>query len=427
MNLANLPENSGVYIFKDKYQVPIYVGKAVNIKKRVKNHFGLKKSNAKEQLLVERTASIDSIVVDSEIEALILEANLIKNHQPLFNSQLKDDKDYIYIKITDDEFPKVLAARKRDLTDTREFFGPFPSSSKVRATLKFLRRVFPYSNCKPNQRRPCLYFHLGLCPGVCAGVITKEDYRTNIRKIVLFLKGERQKIINDLEKQLKTASKKLEFERASIIRDQIESINYITKPSRNFEHFEPDLEGIRNMEMEELAKEINLTKTPKRIECYDISNIHGKDATGSMVVFTNGMADHSEYRRFKIKTVVGINDTAMMAEIVERRLKNDWPVPDLIVVDGGKGQLNAVFEVLRRKDKEIPIISLAKRLEEIYLPGNPKPLKLSRQNRALRLIQRLRDEAHRFAINYHRKLRGKRFLTASALSDMVKINEKKTS
>lgn len=427
MNLANLPENSGVYIFKDKYQVPIYVGKAVNIKKRVKNHFGLKKSNAKEQLLVERTASIDSIVVDSEIEALILEANLIKNHQPLFNSQLKDDKDYIYIKITDDEFPKVLAARKRDLTDTREFFGPFPSSSKVRATLKFLRRVFPYSNCKPNQRRPCLYFHLGLCPGVCAGVITKEDYRTNIRKIVLFLKGERQKIINDLEKQLKTASKKLEFERASIIRDQIESINYITKPSRNFEHFEPDLEGIRNMEMEELAKEINLTKTPKRIECYDISNIHGKDATGSMVVFTNGMADHSEYRRFKIKTVVGINDTAMMAEIVERRLKNDWPVPDLIVVDGGKGQLNAVFEVLRRKDKEIPIISLAKRLEEIYLPGNPKPLKLSRQNRALRLIQRLRDEAHRFAINYHRKLRSKRFLTASALSDMVKINEKKTS
>lgn len=427
MNLANLPENSGVYIFKDKYQVPIYVGKAVNIKKRVKNHFDLKKSNAKEQLLVERTTSIDAIVVDSEIEALILEANLIKNHQPLFNSQLKDDKDYIYIKITDDEFPKVLAARKRDLTDTREFFGPFPSSFKVRATLKFLRRVFPYSNCKPNQRRPCLYFHLGLCPGVCARVITKKDYRTNIRKIVLFLKGERQKIINDLEKQLKNASKKLEFERAAIIRDQIESINYITKPSRNFEHFEPDLEGIRNMEMEELAKEINLTKPPKRIECYDISNIHGKDATGSMVVFTNAVADHSEYRRFKIKTVVGINDTAMMAEIVERRLKNDWPVPDLIVVDGGKGQLNAVFEVLRRLGKEIPIISLAKRLEEIYLPGNSKPLKLSRQNRALRLIQRLRDEAHRFAINYHRKLRSKRFLTASALSDMVKINEKKTS
>lgn len=427
MNLANLPENSGVYIFKDKYQVPIYVGKAVNIKKRVKNHFGLKKSNAKEQLLVERTASIDSIVVDSEIEALILEANLIKNHQPLFNSQLKDDKDYIYIKITDDEFPKVVAARKRDLTDTREFFGPFPSSSKVRTTLKFLRRVFPYSNCKPNQRRPCLYFHLGLCPGVCAGIITNKDYRTNIRKVVLFLKGERQKIINDLEKQLKTASKKLEFEKAAVIQNQIESINYIIKPSRNFEHFEPDLESIRNMEMEELAKEINLAKTPKRIECYDISNIHGKDATGSMVVFTNGMADHSEYRRFKIKTVVGINDTAMMAEVVERRLKNDWPVPDLIVVDGGKGQLNAAFAVLRRLGKEIPIISLAKRLEEIYLPGSPKPLKLSRQNKALRLIQRLRDEAHRFAINYHRKLRSKRFLTASALSDMVKINEKKTS
>ena len=427
MKLASLPENSGVYIFKDKNQVPIYVGKAVNIKKRVRNHFNLKKSDAKEQLLVERMTDIDTIVVDSEIEALILEANLIKNYQPVFNSQLKDDKDYIYIKITRDEFPNVLAARKRDLTGAKEFFGPFPSSFKVRTTLKFLRRVFPYSNCKPNQKRPCLYFNLGLCPGVCAGVISQEDYHINIRKIIFFLKGERQKIISDLEKQLKTASKKLEFEKASILHDQIESINYITKPFRNFGHFEPDLAGIRNKEMQDLAKEIGLANTPKRIECYDISNIAGKDATGSMVVFTDGIADYDEYRRFQIKNVVGINDTAMMAEVLERRLKNNWPLPDLIVVDGGKGQLNATLAVLRRLKKEIPIISLAKRLEEIYMPGDPKPLRLSRQNRALKLIQRLRDEAHRFAINYHRKLRSKRFLTASALSDMVKINEKKTS
>jgi len=356
-----------------------------------------------------------------------LEANLIKTHQPVYNNQLKDDKDYIYIKITTDKFPKVLAARKRDLTDSKEFFGPFPSSSKVRATLKFLRRVFPYSNCKPNQKRPCLYFHLGLCPGVCTGFINQNDYRKNIRGIILFLKGDRQKIVSDLERQLKTFSKKLEFEKASVLQTQIEFINYVTKPSRYFEHFVPDLEDIRNKEMQDLAKEIGLPKIPTRIECYDISNIGGSDATGSMVVFTDGIADHDEYRRFKIKNVVGINDTAMIAEVIERRLKNNWSPPDLIVVDGGKGQLNAALAVLKKNTKEIPIISLAKRLEEIYIPGNLKPLKLSRQNHALKLIQRLRDEAHRFAITYHRKLRKRHFLTTSLLSDMVKINEKKTS
>lgn len=427
MNFANFPENSGVYIFKDKNQVPIYIGKAVNIKSRIKNHFTFKNINAKEHLLVERTISIDTVVVDSEIEALILEANLIKKHQPIFNSQLKDDKDYIYIKITDADFPRVFAARKRSMSDAKEFFGPFPSSSKVKATLKFLRRVFPYSNCKPNQKRPCLYFHLGLCPGVCSGVISKRSYLKNIRGITLFLNGERKKVISDLEKKRKNSSKKLDFERAAILQNQIESLSYITKPYRSFEHFEPDLDDTRNKEMEELAKEVGLSRKPTRIECYDISNIAGTDATGSMIVFTDAIADHDEYRRFKIKQVTGINDTAMIAEVIDRRLKNDWPTPDLIVVDGGRGQLNAAFEVLKRRGKEIPIISLAKRLEEIYKVGDPKPLKLSRQSRALKLIQRLRDEAHRFAINYHRKLRSKHFLTSSFPSAMVKIDEKKVS
>ena len=427
MNFEKFPENSGVYIFKDKTKIPIYVGKSTNIKKRIKNHFKSKNTNAKEQLMVEKTVSIETVVVDSEIESLILEANLIKNFQPVFNSQLKDDKDYIYIKITNDEYPKVFAARKRDLKDAKEFFGPFPSSSKVRTTLKFLRRVFPYSNCKPNQKRPCLSFHLGLCPGVCSSSISQKDYLKNIKRLILFLNGEKQKITSDLEKQRKISSNKLEFEKSAIFQNQIESINYITKSYRNFEHFDPDFESIRRKELEELAQEIGLSSKPVRIECYDISNTAGADATGSMVVFTDAVADHDEYRRFKIKNVVGINDTAMIAEVIERRLKNDWALPDLIVVDGGRGQLNAALKVLIKLKKDIPIISLAKRLEEIYRVGDPKPLKLSRQSGALKLIQRLRDEAHRFAINYHRKLRSKRFLTSPVLSAMVKINEKKTS
>lgn len=422
-----LPENSGVYIFKDASFVPIYIGKASNIKKRVKNHFDLRSSDPKEILLIDRVKNIESIKVDSEIEALILEAHLIKRYRPVFNSRLKDDKDYLYIKITNEPFPKVLAARKRGLKNTIDFFGPFPSASRVRTTLKTLRRIFPYSNCKPNQKRPCLHYHIGLCPGVCAGLITKGQYRSNIKKISLFLKGEKDKVLNTLEKELKGATKKLEFETASHIKNQLESINYITKPVRTFEYLDLDIEEIKKEELATLAKTLDIPRSPKRIECYDISNIGGKDATGSMVVFNDGVADHDQYRRFKIKQVEGINDPAMLSEVLARRLQNDWLRPDLIVIDGGRGQLNAALGVITRFKLSIPVISLAKRLEEIYTPDKKEPLRLSRNNSALKLIQRVRDEAHRFAISYHRKLRSKRFLTGNDLFAKVKSNEKKTS
>jgi excinuclease ABC subunit C len=427
MRIEDLPENAGVYVFKDANFVPIYVGKANNLRKRVRSHLRAKNVDPKGTPLLEKAKSVESFTIDSEIEALVLEANLIKKYKPYFNSQLKDGKDYLYIKITKDQFPKVRAARKRDLKDALVFFGPFPSASRVRSTLKTLRRIFPYSVCRPNQSRSCLHYHLGLCPGVCSGLIDERSYKSNINKIRLFLEGDKGKVLNLLEMELKMVVKNLEFEKASSIKSKIESINYITTPTRTFVGEDQEIEIVRKKEQKELANIVGLDSPPNRIECYDISNIGGKDATGSMVVFSAGVADRDEYRRFKIKEVKGINDTAMISEVLERRFKNNWKLPDLIIIDGGRGQLNAALEVIGRFDLSVKVISLAKRFEKIYFSGDKSTILLQRDNHGLRLIQRIRDEAHRFAITYHKKLRSKDFLTKEALFAKLKKDEEKTS
>ncbi len=408
----NLPVKPGVYIFKDAEGKPLYIGKAINISKRVRSHFANAKGDIKSDALTGRIKSIDTKVVDSELEALVLEANLIKRYSPIYNSQLKDDKDYLYIKITNDKFPRVLTARKRDLENSLYYFGPFPSASKVRSTLKLLRRVFPYSACKPGQKRPCLFFHLDLCPGVCAGKISKKDYKKNIRKLKLFLEGKKQAVLDTLEREMQTASKSFKYEEASDLKKKGEAVKYITRPVRAVEEYmEEDTTSLREKETKELTEVLGLEKSPVRIECYDISNILGQHSVGSMVVFVKGESDKAEYRRFKIKRVKGINDPAMMAEVLSRRLQNSWQMPDLIVVDGGKQQLNASVSVVKDLGLKIPVISLAKRLEEIFVPGRDAPVRLDRKSDALKLVQRLRDEAHRFAITYHRKLRSLQFLT----------------
>jgi excinuclease ABC subunit C len=302
----------------------------------------------------------------------------------------------------------VLTARKRDLGDAKIYFGPFPSAGKVRETLKILRKVFPYSTCKPNSGRACLDYHLGLCPGVCLGIVSEKNYKKNIRAITLFLKGDKSKLIKDLEKEVAQQSRKLNFEEAAISQRRLEALSYITRPTRLAEeYFEEDLAALRAKELSDLVVILGLGKKPNRIECYDVSDIGGKEAVGSMVVFSAGEADRAEYRRFKIKKVASANDTAMMAEIIDRRLNHEWKLPDLIIVDGGKGQLNAALDVLAQRNLNIPTAALAKRLEEIYLPNRKEPLELPRQSDALKLVQRIRDEAHRFAIAYHRKLRKK--------------------
>jgi excinuclease ABC subunit C len=411
--ILRLPKEPGVYIFKDKEKKPLYIGKAINIEKRVKDHFKLKNCSYKEKKLLEKTTKVESIRVDSEIEALLLEANLIKKYKPIYNEQWKDDKDYLYIKITSEEFPRVVSARKKSLVGAKAHFGPFPQASKVRTTLKTLRRIFPYSTCKPNQKRPCLAYHLNLCPGVCSGQIGREEYKRNIRALTLFLQGKKTKVREQFSRQVRKNSKNLEFEEAEKTQRKIEALNYVTRPVRSTsEYLEEDIRSIREKEMMELAREVSLEKKPGRIECYDISNIQGRNAVGSMVVFTDGNPDKDEYRRFKIRKISGINDPAMIGEVLERRFKNPWAHPDLLVVDGGKPQFGAAKKVMERLGLKIPVISLAKRLEEIYFGEEGRALRLPAKSNALKLVQRLRDEAHRFAITYHRKLRSNQFLTS---------------
>ena len=413
-----LPNRPGVYLFKGKKGQILYIGKAVNIKKRVKDHLSFKDKSYKQKHLIEKTDSVSFMEVDSEIEALLLEANLIKKYRPDYNSQLKDGKDYLYIKITKDGFPRVLTARQRDLNNVDTYYGPFPSAFKVRATLKTLRKIFPFSTCKPpsgrglkSQKKPCLAFHLGLCPGVCASKINKLDYKKNISLLKLILSGKKSTLVHQTEKQINFLSKTRQYERAAVLQKQLNALKYITKPIRNTdEYLNEDITSIRKRELLQLKILASLDKIPRRIECYDVSNIFGQQAVGSMVVFLDGEPAKEEYRRFKIKKVFGINDTGMLREVLERRFAHDWHLPDLLVVDGGKGQLNLAKDVLRQLNLNIRVISLAKRLEEIYLDNERNSVILPRTSDELKLVQRLRDEAHRFAITYHRTVRRREFL-----------------
>ena len=429
INRELVPHKPGVYIYKNSKSRVIYVGKAIDLYHRVASYFrtynpGLKVQNqsgigsVKTEVLVREIAGIETIIVESELEALILEANLIKKYLPEFNVRLVDDKDYLYIKITNEDFPRALTARKHDLKDSLKYFGPFPSSRTVKETLKSLRKVFPW--CSQPPRRPlaklkaCFHFHLEQCPGVCIGRISKEDYRKNIFRLAKLLDGQKENLIDELSKDMEKASKNQDFEEAGRLKKMIDGISYLTQPNRTKNYLEnPNfLEDQREVALKALQDALGLPKIPSRIEGYDISNIQGKEATGSLVVLTNGEIDKSQYRKFKIHPPAGglarPNDVGMHREMMKRRLRHkEWPMPDLIIIDGGRGQVNGVSLEIRNSKLEIRIYGLAKRLEWLYPPGTGEIVKLSRKSPALQLLQRLRDESHRFAITYHRKLRNK--------------------
>jgi excinuclease ABC subunit C len=406
MNLANLPQRPGVYLLKKDKQV-IYVGKALNLRDRVKTH--LKTNNPlspRASQMREQVNDVDFIPVRSDFEALLLEINLIKKHTPLYNVKLKDDKDYLYLKITDEDFPRVLSVRKRDLEGSLYYLGPFPNATIVRRTLRSLRRLFPYCSEKRKTGKPCFYFHLGLCSGACTLTVSQRDYKRMIKRMIDFLEGKTQKVLTSWQKEMETLSKNQQFEQAASVRDRLSGVNYLLQENRASDYMtKPDLlEDIMEQEQTELQNLLGVSTSIIRIECYDISNTQGSYSVGSMVVFSGGQPDKSQYRRFRIKKTPGINDYASLQEVLRRRFHNSWQLPDLIVVDGGKGQLHAAVEVKQELRIKIPFISLAKREEEIYTDTGVK-LTLKRTNPALQLIQRLRDEAHRFAITYHRKLR----------------------
>ncbi len=570
--LDTLPTKPGVYLMKDAEGNVIYVGKTVNLRNRVRSYFHASaRKSPKVGRLAANVADLDFIITDTELEALILECNLIKKHRPHYNVRLKDDKRYPYIKITwQEDYPRIYIVR-RMVRDGARYYGPFTASWAVSRTLELLRKMFPYLTCKRNitgqDERACLYYHIGRCAGPCIGAISKEEYRAMMERICLFLEGKTDEILIDLRAQMSKAAEKLDFEKAATLRDQIRAVERVVEHQKvvsgeledqdvvAFARQDGDacvqvffirqgkligreyfvLEGTADEEAEEimtsflkqfydeaaqvppeillpqdtheamiiqswlkskrgadvvlrvpgpgigqelvemaaanaaetlahlraqwmideakhvealteLQEHLGLLEPPTRIECYDISNIQGAAATGSMVVFVKGVPRKSDYRRFRIKSVEGADDYAMLQEVLRRRFRrmqenserdserdgersesgSAWAlVPDLIIVDGGKGQLNAALEVLEEYGlEERPIVGLAKKREEVFAPDQSEPIILPADSPGLFLVQRIRDEAHRFAIEYHRKLRDKASLS-SILEEVPGIGPKR--
>ncbi len=386
----NLPDTPGVYLMKGLNNRLLYVGKAGNLKRRVSSYF-LKSQDSKTEKLVSEIRKIDYIETGTAIEALILEAELIKKHTPPFNIREKDDKSFLFVEITKEKFPRVLLVRGKNKANGYRF-GPFTSANSIREALRIVRRIFPFSVHDPERLgkfiRPCFDYEIGTCPGTCIGVVTRLNYLKNIRNIKLFFEGKKEIITKSLEKEMKVASKKLEFEEAEKIKRQIFALHHI--------------QDIAFINESEVVGE----KTIGRIEGYDISNISGTNAVGSMVVFVNGKPDKDEYRKFKINTVKQINDVGMMNEVLKRRFGNSWTLPDLVLVDGGLGQVNVARKVLREFNLKIPIIGIAKGPTR---KANRIVGKIPEGAMKKNLIQ-VRDEAHRFAISYHKKLRRDNFI-----------------
>jgi excinuclease ABC subunit C len=503
---VEIPNNPGCYIYKNKQGKIIYVGKAKNLKKRVASYFNKNDLDEKTKHLVSNISKIDFIVTNSEVEALILENNLIKKNQPKYNINLKDSKRYAYIKITDEDFPRALIAR--NITKDGKYFGPFVSAAARDYVLDFVKKTFRLRTCKRMPKKECLRYHIKLCDGPCTNKISFKEYMGRINDVQVLLKGNLSGLVKILNVKMKEYSVKKSFEKAIIVREQINALKYL-KEKQNMERqkkFDEDIinyylrdgkvyvmmfntskgvlgekqewvfdyiEGFfedfliqyydlnkrkkelilpenvdlalkkylddrqvkvvvpkkgerkklidlvkKNIEIaffantkkiEELQKRLKLNDIPNVIECFDISHLSGTSTVGSMVQFRNGIPDKSNYRRFKIRTVKGIDDFASINEIVYRRYKRlqqeAQSMPNLIIIDGGKGQLSFAQKALSRLNLKIPIISIAKKFEEVHVLGLPFPLKIPRKNSALLFLQEIRDEAHRFAINYNRMLR----------------------
>lgn len=389
--ITKFPDSPGVYLFKGMRGKVLYAGKAGNLKRRVSSYFRRAHDSKIEGLLGE-TRKIDFIKTDTAIEALILEARLIKELVPLYNSREKDDKSFLYVEITKDEFPRVLLVRGKSRV-VGERFGPFTSASNIKAALKLIRRIFPFSTHDPKKigkfSRLCLDAQIGLCPGTCIGVITKTEYQKNIRNIKLFFQGKKERILKSLEKEMRLASKKLQFEKAESLRRKIFALNHIQ-----------DIALISDAELSAKSYELSAP----RIEGYDISNISGTSAVGSMVVFRGSKPLKEAYRLFRIRTIKQTDDVGMLKEVLRRRLKREeWPYPEVILVDGGKPQVNGAKAVLSEFGLELPIVGLAKgpkRKKNDIIGVIPKGV-------SQETLRRLRDEAHRFAITYHRRLRNR--------------------
>ena len=416
----NLPSSPGVYLMRNSAGKIIYIGKARSLRHRVASYFQ-RTDEPKTFALLHSLRHIDYILAVSEREALILERQLIGRYQPYFNVMFRDDKSYPYLKLTmKEDFPRLFMTRKL-IKDGSEYFGPFPQMSQFHKFIRWLQRTFKWRSCEhefdaahlpPRERvKSCLYLQTGRCPGPCLGRITPQEYKKNLQALRLFLKGRYRNLLELWEQEMQEASRDLNYEKAAEVRDRIRNVKKMDEriTVRELQPAELETSLRTSQSLQELKEKLNLKKWPIIIEGFDISNTSGTEPVGSMVRFHSGKPDKDNYRKFKIRTVTGIDDTAMLKETVfrrYRRLKEEHrEMPDLILIDGGKGQLSHALESLVRLELAIPAVSLAKREEEIFLPGHSEPLRLPRNSPALQLLQAIRDEAHRFAVTFHRERR----------------------
>ncbi|MCX5704847.1 MAG: excinuclease ABC subunit UvrC [Candidatus Omnitrophica bacterium] len=401
--IAKMPDSPGVYLMKDSAGKIIYVGKAKSLRKRLMTYLG-RDLATKTLIQMRSVADIQVQLCPTEALALLLEAALIHKHMPKYNISLRDDKSFPLIKITKEDFPAIYVTRKKE-DDGSRYLGPYTSANLLREALKIIRRSFPIRSCRNLPDKACLYYRVNLCPGPCIGKISKKDYALAIENISLILEGKTDTLINKLSIEMKRFSENKEFEQAAAARDQISAISALSSIRPGFSSSD---------EMQDLKNLLKLSKIPERIECFDIANICGKEATGSMVSFHKGKPDKNNYRRFKIKAVNAIDDYAMMQEVVRRRyarvIEQKLPKPDLILIDGGKGHLMTAAKVLLDFGLPIPLASIAKEEENIYLLGKVNPIQLKSDTPALNLIRRVRDEAHRFAQAYHHLLHRKKVI-----------------
>ena len=418
--IRKLPTGPGVYLFKDRQRKLVYIGKALSIRKRVLSHFRLfGELFSKEGRMLEEVRTVDFIETPTEAEALLLEASLVKENQPKFNQELKDDKSYPFLKITAEEFPRLLIVRGRK-ADGSKYYGPYTSVRLLKQAVKLLRVLFPMRTCRPMPKKVCLMYHIGQCKGPCVGEISKDQYHAVVKELGYFLEGRRDILLRNLFRKMREHSVKREYEEAKKIYEQVRALSAV--PEGSFAKPKP-ARILKN-----LKEVLSLPKPPTRIEGFDISNIAGKEAVGSMVVFVEAKPSRANYRRFRIRTVQGIDDYEMMREVIRRRytrvLNEKERLPDLVVIDGGKGHLAAASGELHRLGlRDLPILSIAKQHEHLFVPGREGPIVLPQNSPVLQLVQRLRDEAHRFAISYHRRLHKKQAM-ASALDSIPGVGPK---
>jgi excinuclease ABC subunit C len=427
--LSVIPHSPGVYLMRDAAARIIYIGKAIDLRNRVGNYFRAEGLEPKTRALMAEVRHIDYVTASSEREALVIEQRLIGRHQPLYNVMWKDGKTYPYVKISvNEDYPRIFLTRQRR-RDGGVYFGPYPNVSGVRHLLKGLwkKQVLRLRACDyefseqkpldPKLIKSCLYYHTGQCPAPCVPKISKADYRALADDARFYFEGKTGSLRENWEKEMKEASAAMDFERAAHLRDNIAAIDHVNERVTFRALREEDVQGRlkTTQALQDLQRALNLPKPPLRIEAFDISHVQGFETVASMVSFDRGKPFKSGYRKFKIKTVEGVDDFASMEEVVFRRYKRvkeeglRWP--DLILIDGGPGQLAAALKGLKKvSDRAQPIASLAKREEEIFLPGRQAPVLLPKDSPALHVLQHVRDESHRFAVTFHRARRGKRLL-----------------